>query len=79
MTEQVNVLPEFFVVAEPAPPDDTCRTCRFWTKLKNTNKKISDYWGLCSNGDVVLRTDSQDCDTFYAYDYGCRFHRPKEA
>ena len=79
MQQDTITAKELFESMVESPPDDTCRTCRFWTKLKNTNKKISDYWGLCSSGDAILRTDSQDCDTFYAYDYGCIFHRPKEA
>jgi hypothetical protein len=65
---------ELFKSLVEAPPDDTCRTCRFWAVLRKT-----EYWGRCANGNVILRVESEGVGTFYAHDFGCRFHRPKEA
>jgi len=64
---------ELFESLVPAPPDDTCRTCRFW----KARLYDDDYWGACSNNNFLLRT--VNVPELTAADNGCRFHRPKEA
>jgi len=67
---------EFFDSMVESPPDDTCRTCRFWC-LSIT---YIDNWGICTNPDVSSRSDVNTFgDVAHISDYGCRFHRQKEA
>ena len=62
---------ELFEALIPAPPDDTCRTCRFWKSHPD------DKWGDCGGLEAQVR--SLGVTPPYADDYGCIFHRPKEA
>ena len=66
---------ELFESLVPAPPDDTCRTCRFWDKL------IMRESGYCDNEETtgVESTNPTEVPVIYPETFGCRFHRPKEA
>jgi hypothetical protein len=62
---------ELFESMVESPPDDTCRTCRFW------NKEDIEEYGTCLSNETwyVISGNRIIChETF-----GCRFHRPKEA
>jgi hypothetical protein len=63
-----------FAVAEPAPPDDTCRTCRFWERYNS-----GEWFGYCNNGNDPQPFSSGNSMIYYPETFGCRFHRPKEA
>ena len=71
---------EFFESMVEVLADDTCRTCEFWKANKYSNGILSKRWGHCGNLNASERTDTGgECMPEYAFDYGCRFHRAKEA
>ncbi len=68
---------EFFEALTPAPPDDTCRTCRFWLRY---DTEI--FFGCCNiHGETMpfIRGAGGRHSIYYPETFGCIFHRPKEA
>ena len=65
---------EFFEKLAPAPPDNTCQTCRFWERHHS-----GEWFGYCNNGDDPKPFSSGNSQVYYPDTYGCIFHQPKEA
>lgn len=65
---------EFFDSLVPVPPDDTCRTCKFWARYH-----LGEWFGNCNNGDETKLFSSGNSIIHYPETFGCKFHRPKEA
>ena len=65
---------ELFESMLESPPDDTCRTCRFWERYN-----LGAWFGYCSNGDETKLFSSGNSMIYYPDTFGCIFHQPKEA
>ena len=67
---------ELFESLVESPPDDTCRTCRFWNPKKPDSPAIQPV-ARCENSNVWFAVKEDSIHPFATF--GCRFHRPKEA
>lgn len=63
---------ELFESMVEAPPDDTCRTCRFWKPIYKR-----DEFALCISRDVEIVFNAKR-PLIPPAAFGCRFHQPKE-
>lgn len=62
-------LEQFFKIISKEPPDNHCRTCKFWTRIAEYN------FGYCY-ADTGL-TISDHAVIFYPETFGCIFHEAK--
>ena len=66
---------ELFESMVEAPPDDTCRTCRFWKPFSTGH-----WFGYCNiPGETMpfIRGVIGVHNIWFPQTFGCIFHRPK--